>query len=76
VWQTWQLTESTEIPLEKQPNLHGERDTCSFRPTAGAEFKPLRTNQLDGRFWASSAIGDDTVILRNSDTLYAVAKTT
>jgi outer membrane protein assembly factor BamB len=40
---------------------------------SGAEFKPMRTNQLDGRFWASSAIGEDTVILRSTDMLYAVS---
>jgi hypothetical protein len=56
--------------------MHGERESCSFQPAAGAEFKPLRTNQLDGRFWPSSAIDEDTVILRSSDTLYVVAKTT
>jgi outer membrane protein assembly factor BamB len=41
----------------------------------GAEFKPLRTNQLDGRFWATSAAADGMLLLRSTDSLYCVAKT-
>ncbi len=41
---------------------------------SGAEFKPLHTNQLEGRFWASSAVADGVVLLRSADTLYCVAK--
>jgi outer membrane protein assembly factor BamB len=41
---------------------------------AGAEYRPLHTNQLDGRFWASSALADGQVLLRSTDTLYCIAK--
>ena len=40
---------------------------------AGPEFNKIRTNQLDGRFWATSALTDDAVLLRSTDTLYCVA---
>jgi outer membrane protein assembly factor BamB len=41
----------------------------------GAEFKLLRTNQLEGRFWATSAAADGMLLMRSADTLYCVGKT-
>jgi outer membrane protein assembly factor BamB len=41
---------------------------------AGSNFQLLHTNQLDGRFWASSALADGVILLRSDDTLYCVDK--
>jgi outer membrane protein assembly factor BamB len=40
----------------------------------GAEFKILHTNQLEGRFWASTAIADGALLLRSENKLYCVAE--
>jgi outer membrane protein assembly factor BamB len=40
----------------------------------GAEFRPLHTNQLEGRFWATSAAAEGKLLLRSADALYCVAK--
>ena len=40
----------------------------------GSEFKPLHTNQLEGRFWASSAAADGVLLLRSADSLYCIAR--
>jgi outer membrane protein assembly factor BamB len=41
---------------------------------AGPEFQLIRTNQLDGRFWATSALTENAVLLRSTDTLYCLAE--
>jgi len=38
----------------------------------GPEFKLIGTNQLDGRFWATSAVADGALLLRGDDTLFCV----
>jgi len=40
----------------------------------GAEFKLFGTNQLDGRFWATSAAVDGALLLRGADSLYCIKK--
>jgi outer membrane protein assembly factor BamB len=40
--------------------------------TPGGEFKLLATNQLEGRFWASSAVTDGSFLLRSTDSLYRI----
>jgi outer membrane protein assembly factor BamB len=40
----------------------------------GAEFKVLTTNQLEGRFWASSAVTDGSFLLRSTDSLYRISE--
>ncbi len=39
---------------------------------AGPEFKLLGANSLDGKFWASSAIADGSLLLRSTDKLYCI----
>lgn len=41
---------------------------------AGPEFNPLYTNQLEGRFWATSAAADGVILLRSVDSLYCIAE--
>jgi outer membrane protein assembly factor BamB len=40
----------------------------------GSEFKVLDSNELEGRFWASSAVADGAIVLRSEDALFCVAK--
>jgi outer membrane protein assembly factor BamB len=40
---------------------------------SGREFQLIRTNQLEGRFWATSALTDNAVLIRSTDTLYCLA---
>jgi outer membrane protein assembly factor BamB len=38
----------------------------------GPDFKLIGTNQLEGRFWATSALAEGSLLLRSSDTLFCV----
>jgi hypothetical protein len=38
----------------------------------GPEFNLIGTNQLAGRFWATSAVADGSFLLRSADALYCI----
>jgi hypothetical protein len=44
----------------------------TFVLAPGAEYKLLGTNLLEGRFWATSATADGSLLLRSADTVYCV----
>ena len=45
----------------------------TFVVDAAAEFKVVQTNRLNGMFWSSVAVTDQSVLLRSSEPLYSVS---